>query len=206
MGHDMFHQAVPAGADWWDRILASREVRADISLLAYHLVSVREGRPDPLPEPPIRTEAGRLLGERPGVELRHVKLMRWWDKLHYLLSGPRRAALHGPYNFKDAEDVGTMAVRGQRRLGQDIHGGQGYQVRYTDAEGALEVAAFLDRVTEADLRTYYAPAEMRAAYVYKMSGDEGEQDFKYLLGYFHYLRRLYAEVVEHEEGVLVCIV
>ena len=104
-----------------------------------------------------------------------------------------------------------MAVRGQRRLGQDVTGGQGLPVRYTDAEAALDVAAFLEEITEADLRAHYDPPRMLAAGVYKMpaeasaGADAGEAEFRHLLGHFLGLRALYAEAVEHAEGVLVCL-
>ena len=207
MGFDMTYQAVPSDPAWRERIWANKETWQELGIIPLQFSLLKR-----YPKHPLCPEAAALLAAYPGIENRNCDLGRDWDKLHYLLSGNRRNTHPHSKNFKHAEDIGTIAIRGFQRLNQGIIAGQGVQIRYTPAETILDVVLYLGTVTEADLRRYWDPPAMYEAGVYKIfnpyheqvqSTDYGEQEFGFALEFFDSLRRFYHEVFEHSEGCLV---
>ncbi|MGH7513623.1 MAG: YfbM family protein [Gemmatimonadales bacterium] len=125
-----------------------------------------------------------------------VDLDKSWHGIHYLLTG---TAWEGdpPLNF---------LVTGGREVG-DAEVGQGPARTYTAAE-TREVAGALAALSDAELRSRFAPGDMMRAEIYPeiWDRDPAEDDtLGYLMEYLGLLRTAVATVVERGHGLLVTI-
>lgn len=125
-----------------------------------------------------------------------LDLDKSWHGIHYLLTG---TAWEGdpPLNF---------LVTGGREVGDD-EVGQGPARTYTAAE-TREIAGALAALSDAELRTRFAPDAMMRLEIYPeiWDRDPAEDDtLGYLMEYLGLLRAAVATVVERGHGLLVTI-
>jgi hypothetical protein len=144
------------------------------------------------------SELEALVRANPGIETRNFYLGRWWDILHFLLSSLRRDGR------SSGDDLGTKAVCGAQSMPKHLVAGQGIPLRWSEPIDVLDIAIFLDTMTETGLREHYRPEEIDAANVYKWPGSRAnEEDWLHIIRFFEGLRRFYIAAAEHDEGVLV---
>jgi hypothetical protein len=141
-------------------------------------------------------EAQLLVEQYPGLERRNLYLDRRWDKLHYLLSKHIRGL-----TTRDYSHWTTRAVFGSD-IPNEIFG---FYMSYLMPSEIPEIKSQLETVTSEMLRAHWHPPSMKAAYVYKICGDEEDEDFKWVQEDFEQLIAFYELVAGYGEGVLVFI-
>src|SRR5579871_2706492 len=141
-----------------------------------------------------------LMFAHPGIEARYFYPPgRNFDAVHFLLSETRRNG----YMNKDADDLGTHAIRGARPLPEPLSD-SGY-IRYSDPADVLKIAEFLAPITESDLKYNYDPLEMDKS-VYKFIADRADETKWYdIWEEFQGMRAVYLKAEEHHECVLAIL-
>jgi Domain of unknown function (DUF1877) len=143
------------------------------------------------------SEIRQLIQQHPGIEYRNLNIDRTWDKFHYLLSYQRRNG-----GEKSDRDVWVeKAILGGEVLDPAIQTTIGIPICYLSPIAVYEIQDNLDTVELDLLGVHWNPVAMRQANVYKIGGNENDEDFYYLQELFTQFKAFYASVSE-QEGVL----
>lgn len=142
-------------------------------------------------------EVRQLIQQYPGIEHRNLDIDRTWDKFHYLLSYQRRNG-----GKKSDRDVWVeKAILGGEELDPVIQTTIGIPIRYLSPIAVYEIQDNLNTIELDLLGVHWNPVAMRRANVYKIGGNEHDEDFYYLQEMFAQFKAFYASVSERE-GVL----
>jgi hypothetical protein len=141
--------------------------------------------------------ARQTIQQYPGIEHRNLYLGRRWDILNYLLSDQRR---------KGEKDDGShwveKAILGGQVLNKLTQTTIGFPIRYLCPTEVSIIREMLETVTIGMLRCYWDPQAMSKSGVYKIRGDESNDDFEWLQEDFEKLKAFYDLVEVHHEGIL----
>jgi hypothetical protein len=201
MGLDMSYQAIPADSSLLKKVSESENAAVSLNIHGFKEVSDEYlqyyGENTEFAE--FLSETKLIRNEHSGIENRELYLGRRWDMLHYLLSEIRRN--DQPY---DESDLIHRAIHGGELLGDGVYLPQGVPVRYLNPQEVKEISKLFGQIETDSLEIYWNPPKMREAGVYKIRGDDSDNDqLYYLKEDFEKLKDFYLWAAIYDEAVLV---
>ena len=175
MGLEINYQAIP------DHCPLLEIEGEDLQFLGHYFSGARS-------EDPFGSESERMKKSHPGIETRAFGLDRDWDVLNYLLS--------------KLGQLGQAAIKGSLKL-ERAKGVQGIPICYSNSAQVQEIEGWIRQLDPSDLESQWDSEAMEQQGVYKFFGDE-EFSPRYAERFLG-LQRYYAQLVQHNEGLIVIL-
>ncbi len=148
--------------------------------------------------------AQQTIQQHPGLETRCLAWGRRWDALYYLLSENRRQDQPQPEPSPDLSLI-EKAIFGGTILHPQVKTTIGFRISYTLPDDVGAIADCLTGITPVLLHQHFDPPAMRQHSVYKIRGDEDENELTWIQQDFEKLKTFYQHVAVQNEGVLGCL-
>lgn len=137
----------------------------------------------------------QLVRHKPGIEYRYCDLDRRFEWLKWLLtqsSSPQDAQL------------AEIAIHGESPITPTARSIQGFPICWTSPSTCELIYIWLSELNRPLLESKFDPIRMNSAHLYKWQRSrDPEVAFEWIMQDFNSLQRLYQNVVEHSEAVLV---
>lgn len=201
MGLDMTYQAIPADSSLLKKVAESETAAVSLNIHGFKEIPDEKlqyyGENAEFAE--FAKEAKLIRNEHSGIENRECDLGRRWDMLHYLLSEIRRKN-----EVYDESDLIHRAIHGGEELGEHAVLVQGVPVRFLNPQEVKEISTLFGQIETDSLDEHWNPPKMREAGVYKIRGDDSDNDqLYYLKEEFEQLKDFYLWAAIYDEAVLV---
>jgi hypothetical protein len=203
MGIDISYQAMPAGCALLERSKRDPEFGCYLEFFDSYAkmtqATIDHRKLDNISHE-FAIEAKSLAAKHPGLEERYLYAGRTWDRLHYLMSEFRR---HG--ETRHSSDWVAKVLFGGEVLNPETQTTIGIPIRYSTPVEVAELLEQLGQITHESLRAYWNAEVMVQDGVYKMHSSDDDKSFGWICESLEELKRFYAQVAAHAEGVLVCM-
>jgi hypothetical protein len=124
-----------------------------------------------------------------------IDLDKAWDGVYFCLSG------YGTANANKVPQPLCWIISADNIIDEEQDLGYGYAI-YSTVEQVMQVAAYLEKVSDDDFIAGFDAKKMAAADLYPSIWDEGEEVKDYLIYYYKLLKEFYLKAAKEDMAVI----